>query len=280
MQLNNAQGQPLAYVEADLSYLIASEGKPVNYQYEPPPGVPQRSGRYDPRTVPIHDARPLLGELSLDRHGFELKKHESAVTDFYDEDEVRAVYYPEVERLVEEVTGASRVIIFDHTLRADAQDKREEKGVREPARVVHNDYTADSGPQRVCDLLAAEDSQAMLKGRFSVVNVWRPIRGPVQTAPIALADAQSVAPEDLIATDLVYPDRVGEIYHAAFSPRHRWFYFPNMQRDEALFIKGYDSMQDGRARFTVHTAFADPATPPDALPRESIELRTLAFFAS
>jgi len=279
MSLNNAQGQPLPYVEAGLNYLIAGGGRNVNYQYEPLPGIPQRSGRYDLRTVPIHDARPLLGELSLDRHGFELRKHTSAVTDFYDEKQIRNLYYPEVEALVKNITGASRVLIFDHTLRANAQKKRDEKGVRGPSRIVHNDYTANSGPQRVRDLLEAEDADSVLKSWVAVINVWRPVSGPVQSAPLALADAQSVTSEELIATDLVYPDRVGEIYQASFSPDHRWYYFPNMQRDEALFIKGYDSLQDGRAQFTIHTAFEDPTTRPNALPRESIELRTLAFFS-
>jgi hypothetical protein len=275
---NTVQGQPLPYIQAGLNYLVENNGRSVNYQYQPPVGVPKRSGRFDLHTVPIHDARPLVAELSLDRHGFELHRHLSAVSDFYDTDQIRNVYYPEIETLVKNVSGASRVVIFDHTLRADSQDKRDEKSVREPATIVHNDYTERSGPQRVRDLLDSDDAQSALKGRFAVINVWRPINGPVQSAPIALADAQSVAHEDLIETDLIYPDRVGEIYQAAFNPQHRWFYFPDMRPDEALFIKGYDSLKDGRAQYTIHSAFEDPTSGPKALPRESIELRTLAFF--
>ena len=106
--------------------------------------------------------------------------------------------------------------------------------------------------------------------------MWRPIRGPVQRSPLALADAGSVRPQDLVATDQVFPDRVGEIYHLAFHPAQRWYYAPEMARDEVLLIKGWDSRDDGRARFTPHSAFPLPQQRPDAPPRESIEIRTFA----
>jgi hypothetical protein len=144
--------------------------------------------------------------------------------------------------------------------------------------MVHNDYTAKSGPQRVRDLFGADDAEALLRKRFAIINVWQPIAGPVETAPLALTDARSIAADDLVPLDLVYPDRTGEIYNVAFGPDHRWYYVPRMERTEALLIKGYDSLADGRARFTPHTAFDDPTTPADAAPRHSIEARTLAFF--
>jgi hypothetical protein len=229
--------------------------------------------------VTIHNGRLILDRLSLDREGFAFIKHETKVRDFYNEGEVRSVYYPEMEWLVKELTGASKVLVFDHTLRAEDDATREEKKVREPVRRVHNDYTGWSGPQRVRDLLPADEAQALLEHRFAVVQVWRPIRRPVQTAPLAIADARSLAPKDLIATERRYPDRVGEIYHITFNPDHRWFYFPNMQRNEALVFKTYDSEKDGRARWTAHAAFDDATSPPDAPSRESIEVRTLAFFS-
>jgi hypothetical protein len=141
---------------------------------------------------------------------------------------------------------------------------------------VHIDYTVKSGPQRVRDLLG-EDASDLLRRRFSVVNVWRPIRGPIQDAPLAVADARSVDSDDLVATDLIYPDRTGEIYYVKFNPFHRWFYASAMRQDEVMLIKCFDSADDGRARFVPHSAFADPTTPAGALPRESIELRTLVF---
>jgi hypothetical protein len=142
---------------------------------------------------------------------------------------------------------------------------------------VHVDYTEKSGPQRAKDLFGeAEAARLAAAGaRIVQINVWRPIRGPVRRSPLALADASSVRPEDLIATDQVFPDRVGEIYHLAYHPGQRWYYAPAMTPDEVLLIKGYDSLADGRARFTPHGAFDLPDTPADAPPRESIEVRTL-----
>ena len=181
--------------------------------------------------------------------------------------------------LLQQLTAASRVVVFDHTIRRRIPGVTDRaSGVpRQPVPRVHNDYTVRSGPQRVRDLLG-EDAGALLRGRFSVVNVWRPIRGPIQDAPLAVADAQSVDHDDLVATDLVYPDRTGEIYYVKFNPSHRWFYAPAMCRDEVMLIKCFDSADDGRARFVPHASFVDPTTPQSALPRESIELRTLLFY--
>jgi hypothetical protein len=155
-----------------------------------------------------------------------------------------------------------------------AEDRRD--GIRQPASRVHVDHTAKSGPQRVRDLLA-DEAEELLRGRVQVINLWRPIRGPLRDAPLAVCDARSVAPEDLVPSDLIYPNRIGETYSVTYRPSHRWFYFPEMRADEALLLKCYDSRTDGRARFAPHTAFTDPTTPADTPPRESIELRTLVF---
>jgi hypothetical protein len=147
---------------------------------------------------------------------------------------------------------------------------------RQPATYVHVDHTAKSGPQRVRDLLGA-DAEELLRGRVQVINLWRPIRGPLRDAPLAVCDASTVAAADLVPADLVYRDRLGETYSVTFNPAHRWFYAPVMRADEALLLKCCDTQTDGRARFMPHTSFIDPTTPPDAPPRESIELRTLVF---
>jgi hypothetical protein len=267
-----------AAVEAKLNYLAPSDEKPASYTYEPPAGKPWRTGRYEARTVAIRDARPLAGRLSLDREGFELVRRATAMGDFYDGAQVRDIYYPEVERLVLEATGAETAIIFDHTLRSGALTERRADGLREAVKRVHNDYTEKSGPQRVRDLLPPDEAEARLKGRFAFINVWRPIRGPVEEAPLALADAQSMKPEDLVPSDLIYRDRVGETYAIAYNPAHRWYYFPRMEREEAVLIKCYDSARDGTARWSAHTGFDDPNTPAGASPRESIEVRTIVFW--
>ena len=115
---------------------------------------------------------------------------------------------------------------------------------------------------------------------MQIINLWRPIRGPLQDAPLAVCDAGTVRFDELVGSDLVYPDRVGETYSVKYSPEHRWFYVPEMTADEILLLKCYDSETDGRARFAPHTAFVDPTTPAGAAPRESIELRTLVFHAA
>jgi hypothetical protein len=265
-------------VNAPLTFITPSDTKPVFESSAITGGAPRVFFDTERHTVAIQDMRPLEGALSLDREGFELLQHETAVADLYDDDAVEKVYYPEIEALLGAVTGASRVVIFDATRRSDAgAGAKNRDGLRGPASRVHVDYTAKSGPQRVKDLLGeAEAARLVSSGaRIIQINVWRPIRGPVERSPLALADASSVAPDDLVATDQVFPDRVGEIYDLAYDPAQRWYYAPEMTRDEVLLIKGWDSLEDGRARFTPHGAFDLPDTPERAAPRESIEVRTL-----
>lgn len=269
----------LNYVEGQLNYLTNMNEKPRTYMYKPPEGVPERTGRVEPRQVPVYNGRAALADLTLDRSGFGLTRHESRVENFYDEQEVKTVYYPEVEQLLKDVTGAEKVIVFDHNVRCGPMAKRGENSAREPVRVMHNDYTLKSGPQRVRDLLPADEAERRLQHRYVFINVWRPIHGPVQEAPLAICDGRSIAQEDFVPTDLIYRDRMGEVYMVSYKPSHRWFYFPQMQANEALMLKCYDSMTDGRARYTAHGAFDDPTSPPNAPPRESIEVRTIIFFA-
>jgi hypothetical protein len=266
-----------SHVNGVLNYLADRDQHPVSYNFTPPAGVPAQTGAYAKFTVPIHSARLIMSDLSLDKHGFAVTRQNTAVANFFDPDEVRRVYYPEVERMVREFTGAVKVHVFDHNVRSRPMAQRRENGAQEPVKVAHNDYTLKSGPQRVRDLMSGE-ADALLKNRFAVINVWRPIRGPVQESPLAVCDAQSMVQEDFVKHVLKYRDRDGEVYSVAFNPNHRWYYVPNQQKEEVLLLKCYDS--DGRrARFTAHSAFEDPTSPPDAAPRESVEVRTLFFFA-
>jgi hypothetical protein len=278
MTTHTAAQIELPRVEAELHYLAATAERPRNYTFEPPPGIPRSNATHTAHRVPILSARPIASDISLDREGFAVLRHASAVRDFYDEDELRRVYYGEAERLIAETTGASRVFVFDHTLRrrVPGVDDRAPGAPRQPATRVHVDHTARSGPQRVRDFFG-HDADHLLRGRLQVINLWRPIRGPLRDAPLAVCDASTVAAGDLVASDLVYRDRVGETYGVTYNPEHRWFYVPDMQPDEALLLKCYDSSTDGRARFAPHTAFDDPTALADRLPRESIELRTLVF---
>src|SRR6202158_922507 len=272
--MDNYLTDGLRDIEGSLLYLAATAEEPgTTGLHEPPPGAagwPGQSRRY---TVPIRDARRIIKELSLDRQGFVLLHNQTAVANFYDEQEVRALYYPEVERLVKEATGAIKVVVFAHDVRSILKARAGEKGVREPVAPVHNDYTIKSAPEHVRELLDADEAEERLKHRFVEINVWRPIRGPVQSMPLAVCDSRSIVQNDLVPTDLKH-----EVYMVRFSPRHRWFYFPAMETNEVLLIKGFDSMEDGRARFTAHAAFEDPTAPASAPARESIEARLLVFY--
>ncbi len=281
--LERVQAQNLPHVEADLTYLLPMAEKLVNYTYEPPTGIPRTNGTYQQYKLPIYNARSITENISLDKEGFAFTPHPTKVRDFYDEEELLRVYYPEAERLLQEVTGAAQVVIFDHTLRNATQSKPGENSIKEPVKRVHNDFTAKSGYTRARLELAArgiDNIDRLLQQRFAIINVWRAIATPIQESPLAVCDAQSIAATDLVASDLVYRDRVGETYAVTYNPPHQWYYFPQMHPEEALLIKCFDSAEDGRARFAAHTAFEDPSSPADAPPRQSIELRTLVFYAA
>ena len=279
--MTQAQSEPtvLEMIEATVSYIFDTGVKPVSATVGPGGRLRQRTANVDQQKIRIQNARSLQDEFTLDTHGFELAPQKSAVKDFFNEEEIKSVYYPEIEQLIKGRYGASRVLIFDHTLRSGDETVRAEKFYREPVPIVHNDYTDWSGPQRVRDLLPAVEAEALLQHRMAIIQVWRAIREPIRSHPLAICDSRSVAPQDLIAAERRHEDRVGEIYQLTYNPDHRWFYFPEMHRDEALVFKVYDSETDGRARFTAHVSFEDPTTPADAPPRESIEIRAIAFFA-
>ena len=277
MGLQNENIVASSFVTADLNYLAPPLDRPRTYTFEPPSGEPKSNIVPEPHSLAIHDIRPISETVSLDLEGFALVRQKSSVKDFYDEDEIKNVYYPEAERLIKAATGADRVFIFDHTVRKRVQGVADrDGGLRQPVARVHVDHTEKSGPQRVRDLIPGE-AEELLKGRVQIINLWRPIRGPLLDSPLAVCDARTVKSDELVASDLVYPNRVGETYSVKYNPDHQWFYVPRMTADEALLLKCFDSKTDGRARFAPHSAFADPTTPADAPPRESIELRTLVF---
>ena len=181
-----------------------------------------------------------------------LLHHQTAVTNFYDEEQIKSIYYPECERVMCQATGAVRAVAFDHIVRNAAMSAKD-KTIKIPAKRVHNDYTAWSAPQRVRDLMG-EEAEELLKHRFAINNLWRPIRGPVLESPLTLCDAQSLAEKNLIASDLKYPDRTGETYSITYNPSQRYYYFPKMQADEAVLIRCYDSARNGAARFSAQPA--------------------------
>ncbi len=271
-------------VIAGLNYLAPSTERPYSYVHEPPPGVPWESGRYELHPMEIRDARAALQPPSIQREGFQLRDAPSAVRDFLDDEVVKAVYYPEASELALSVTGARRAYVFDHLVRRRERDRaavsfgrKDSEGRPAVNGRIHNDYTEGSGRKRL-GLVLADPAQAHRVGRYAIVNIWRAISGPVLDTPLAVCDARSVAPADLVESEVRYPRRTGEIYHALHSPRHRWSYFSEMDRHEALVFKQFDSQTDGTPRFVLHSAFDLPTIPPDAPLRESIELRCLVIF--
>ncbi len=260
---------PTRVVHATLNYLTPGPEKPARYLYDRG-GLPQWTGANDARVMPIEDARGRASEFSLDRNGFALLQAPSAEMAFTDEAAITGAYYDECAAIVRQATGAARVVVFDHTLRGPDMP-------REPVLRVHNDYTEKSAPQRVRDLLP-DEADKLLQGRYVFINVWRPIAHPVRDTPLALCDAPSFTDADLIMTDLVYTDRLGEIASVRHNPAHRWVFFSAMTPAEIVLIKCHDTALDGRARISFHSAFVDPTAPADATPRQSIEIRTIAFF--
>ncbi len=252
---------------ANLNYLASGAEKPARYLYDRP-GLPEWTGTNDPRAMPIADGRGR--DFTLERNGFALLRAPSVEQDFTDEAAISGAYYDECAAIVRQATGAARVVVFDHTLRGPNQP-------REPVMRVHNDYTETSAPQRVRDLLP-DEADALLRHRYVFINVWRPIAHPVFDTPLALCDATSFSEDDLILTDLIYKDRVGEIASVRHNPNHRWVFYSRMMPDEVVLIKCHDTARDGRARMSFHSAFVDPTAPADSKPRQSIEIRTIAFF--
>ena len=268
----------LTHIQGIFNYLADTSKRPA-YLVNPDRSKALERPAQNQHTIPVYNGRKVQDQLSLDQQGLMLTKRETKVSDFYDAEEVKKVYYPEAAELVKDMTGASKVVVFDHNVRCGPRAKQGEVGVSSPVLFAHNDYTIQSGPTRVRDLVPAEEAEELLKHRFCVINVWRPINVPAQDQPLAVCDASSMEQKDFIPTDLIFENRTGEIYSVAYNPEQRWFYFPDLTPGEAMLLKCYDSMEDGRARFTAHSAFTDPTAPANAPARESIEARTFAFFA-
>jgi hypothetical protein len=252
--------------------------------YEPPTGTPQENCEYRVSPVWITDARAMASPPSIHVEGFELWDAPTAVMDFTDEDTIRNRYYAEAAELATYVTGADQAYIFDHQLRKRETGRpaltfgRHGDGRRPGAAGrIHCDYTETSGQKRF-DILPLDEKLRAAAQRFAIVNIWRSIGGKIVDTPLAVCDACSISVKDLVAAELRYRDRTGELYLVQESPRHRWAYFSEMDRNEALVFKQYDSQVSGVARFTPHSAFDLSDIPPDAPLRRSIEIRCLVIY--
>lgn len=260
-------------IDAVIPYVVPGESS-VFY-----PGDRERSyWPVEEHKVAVRDARAAKDRLALEKTGFVLLKQPTALTDFSDPDRIREVYYPEIEALVKALTGVKRVLIFGEMVRTDASGTPD---ARLPARGAHVDYDEPTVRWWVRQLVGDEQAERLLRGRYVLMNLWRPI-STVEKTPLALCDASTVQAEDLnpsqVRGGLNDPNRppMGGL-NLSYNPRHRWYYVPRMRPDEILAFKLCDS-DHGRVQWTGHTAIDDPTAPPDAAPRQSIEIRTISFF--
>ncbi|KAH9232155.1 hypothetical protein K456DRAFT_1773099 [Colletotrichum gloeosporioides 23] len=231
---------------------------------------------FETHQVKIRDVSGDEEKYTLDQHGFQIHRHQSAEKHFLDDAQIKSGYYEEVEQLLKSVTGANRIFIFDHTIRRQPPSAATQDRVsRGPVQRVHIDQSYKAALSRVPHHLP-EDAEELLKGRVQIINVWRPIK-TVQRDPLAVAEAGSVSDSDLVVTDLIYPNRRGETYQVKHQAEHQWYYKAGLTPEEVILIKCFDTKTDGRARRVPHTAFVDPTARPDAPPRESIEVRALVF---
>lgn len=273
----NFQGLPIPRgpVSALLSFYKAPEdgSKPYNYVEKQENG-PQRNFGELLKEVVIDDLRGQEHKFSLDNNAFEtLQDVPSEEHEFQDDEQIKRVYYPEVEKLIlESVPGANRVLLFDHTIR-----RSHPGALREPVTRVHIDQTPSSAAQRVRFHLPDEADQ-LLQGRYRIINIWRPLNGPVMAHPLGVADSATVQDEDLIPTEHRYPDRTGETAQVNYNPGQKWYYWSGMKNEDRLLLKCFDSHESfGEKGRVPHSAFVDPRTPEGAVGRESIEVRALVF---
>ncbi|GJJ15466.1 hypothetical protein Clacol_009744 [Clathrus columnatus] len=266
---------------ADLFYSTfpADGSEPfLNMEINPITGFPDSNVTLVPIQCEMTNIRGKEAEFGLDDAGFKYIKHKSSFTDFKNDEEIRRVYYKESMEVIKEHTGARRVVIYDHTIRRHRPADEPETSIqRRPALRVHVDQTPKAAVNRVRRHVP-ELAEELLKHRFQILNLWRPIGVPALDTPLAICDFRSINwDKDLVPTRLVYTDSVGETCSVAYNPTHKWRYVRGMTPEEAVLIKNADSKK-GVARSAPHSAFTDPTTPKDAPPRESIELRALVLY--
>jgi len=263
-------------VQAEIEFLMPDVKQPFAYAHAEPSGTEPETVRFASHRVGIQDVRG--GEpLGLDPHGATLGRWPTRVRRFYDERHVQQRYYPESAEIIQAALGADRVIVFDHNVRRGTALSAQTggQGIGRPVYHAHTDYTPRSALTRLRRELGPHAEEGLT--RYLQVNLWRPIRGPVRDAPLALCDGASVASDALRATELRYPDRTGEIYYLLHEPEQRWYFASDMSVDEAWLFKNFDSAPPGPGYVAPHSAFTG-ARHLHGAPRESIEVRALAIF--
>ncbi|NKB49351.1 MAG: methyltransferase [Alphaproteobacteria bacterium] len=273
-------------IEVPIHYMVDTGETPVFHQTASAADPVTMRGTREARPMTIRNARLQPDGFSLDVEGFTFAEHVTAVADFYDDAQLSSVYTPEIEQLIARIAGASEVVVFDHTRRSTDGAQRVKRDWRDPVPLPHSDYTDASAAQRMRDVFG-DGADDRLTRRFAVVNVWRSMTGPIEQWPVAVCDARTINDDRMHKIVRSAPHRTepsfeysrsSETRHASYDANHRWFYFPQMTRNETLLFKNYDTLRDGTARYALHSAFEDPTSPSDPAPRESIESRAFLFF--
>ena len=246
----------------------ADRSKPFNYPNEPPEGLPKRNFSDANTAIPIHDIRGQESFYNIDENAFEtLKTGPPIDVDFTSKGSIEEKYYPEVERLLRKrLPNAHRIVPFDYIVRPSG-------GKRPPVLRAHIDQSPVAAVARVHAILP-DDADESLKRHMRIINVWRPLNGPVRCNPLAYADSKTVKEEELICVEHRYADRVGETLSVKYADSQRWCYWSGMENDERLLLVCYDSEKGVRVP---HSAFDDPRTPEGAPPRQSVEVRVFVF---
>ncbi len=265
-------------ITAKFNYVVDTGVPPVRYIDWPEMAHKAVDPIYKQHEMRVLNGRPLRGSFNIDTHGFVFADHVTRVNDFTIEAERKNVYDAEMQALIKLHSGASDVVVFDHTLRVSDENLQKAMDARPTVKGVHNDYTEASAPRRLREIVGDAEAESRFKKRWAIIQVWRPIRGDVMMDPLGICDGRSIPRKGFIRVERRYKDRTGEVYHIAHNPAHEWFWFPRMTRNEALVFKVFDSDERMPSRFTAHSAFDDPATPANAPSRESIETRCFAFF--
>jgi len=270
-----AEVQYLAEGGEDVIYFASSAGRNANFSVNK--GMQTFSLEVaDARELDVDKERD--SQTGLANSGFMLVDAPSAVINFLDKDQITSIYEEEVTALLKSITGASRVHIFDHTVRASDAETRETNQIREPSTLVHNDYTTKSGFVCLSENLG-DDAEKLKQGHFQIINLWRPLVDPVQSWPLAFCDARSVDQTDNVDAERRAPNHTGEISLATYNDSHKWFYYPDMNPKEVLVFKTFDSENGGQVPYAIHTAIDISEKYPNAVPRESIETRAFVFYA-
>ena len=270
--------RPSTTIKAKMNYIVDTGVPPVRYIDWPEMADKEIPPQYREQEVAVRDGRSLRDTFNLDTHGFAFVDHFTKMKDFTDEAERKRVYDVEVQELIKKHSGASEVLVFDHTIRVGDEKVQQSTGARPPVKGVHNDYTEKSAPQRLREIVGDAEAERRFKKRWAIIQVWRPIRGTVMIDPLGICDGRTIPEKGFILVQRRYKYRTGEVYHIAYDPSHVWYWFPKMERNEAMVFKVFDTDPNVPTRFTAHSAFDDPGTPPNAPPRESIETRTFAFW--